>query len=98
LEGAGAYQRQEREGVHVLSRTPEVRLYTRAGCHLCAAAAELLTAFGQPFEAVDIDADPETCRRYDWLVPVVVVDRRWVLVSRIDRALLARIISCAQAA
>ena len=67
----------------------DVRLYTRAGCHLCEQVAADLTALGQPFEAVDIDADPRLRRRYDWLVPVVVINRRHVLVSRMDRALLA---------
>jgi glutaredoxin len=74
----------------------EVRLYTRAGCHLCEAVAADLEALGQPFEAVDIDADAGLKRRYGWLVPVVVIARRWVLVTRIDRGLLARVLEAAR--
>lgn len=54
-------------------------LYVRPGCHLCEDAAALLRRLGWAVEEVNIDAEPELRRRYDYLVPVVVVDGREVL-------------------
>jgi glutaredoxin len=55
-----------------------VTLYTRAGCHLCEAAAAVLAAErGRArfaLEVVDVDADPELVRRYGVRVPVVAID------------------------
>lgn len=59
-------------------RTPRVTLYTRAGCHLCEAAAAVLAAerARSPFalDVVDVDADPQLAHRYGVRVPVVAVD------------------------
>jgi glutaredoxin len=59
-------------------RERRVTLYTRAGCHLCEAAAAVLEAErGRSrfaLEVVDVDADPELERRYGVRVPVVAID------------------------
>jgi hypothetical protein len=54
-----------------------VTLYTRAGCHLCEAAAQVIgdVAAGRAsIRIVDIDADPALTERYTVRVPVVEVD------------------------
>ena len=58
---------------------PRVTLYTRAGCHLCDAAKSVIgqararVAFD--YEELDIDADHELRRLYDYEVPVVAIGR-----------------------
>lgn len=55
-----------------------VTIYTRRGCHLCervealVAKARRQTEF--ELEVLDIDADPDLQREYNWEVPVVAVD------------------------
>jgi glutaredoxin len=55
-----------------------VTLYTRAGCHLCEHAEQVLRNEQRtiPFALVkvDIDENPELARRYGVRVPVVAVD------------------------
>ena len=56
----------------------ELTLLTRAGCHLCVAAAETLARIGAeagltPRE-IDVDTDPELQAEYGDRVPVVLVD------------------------
>jgi glutaredoxin len=60
-----------------------VVLVTRAGCHLCDDALALLRAAGVEPDLLDVDADDELYRLYDWRVPVVLVDDRVVLEGRI---------------
>jgi glutaredoxin len=55
-------------------------LLTRAGCHLCATAAETVARIGAeaglvPRE-IDVDADPELRAEYGDRVPVVLLDGR----------------------
>lgn len=77
-----------------------VRLYSRAGCHLCDEAAETLgrLAAEHPhrLETIDIDADPVLKARYGWVVPVVVVAETWRLVARIDERSLGDVLRRAQ--
>jgi len=57
-----------------------VQLLTRAGCHLCVAAAETLTRVageaGLGVELVDVDTDVELRAEYGDRVPVVLLDGR----------------------
>ncbi len=73
-----------------------VLLYTRQGCHLCAAAREIVTAAadeaGTGWTEVDVDTDPELAARYGELVPVVTVDGVLVDYWRIDPVRLERAI------
>ena len=59
---------------------PRLQLMTRAGCHLCEAAAATLEAVGAEAglrpRAVDVDADPELQAEYGDRVPVVLLDGR----------------------
>jgi glutaredoxin len=77
---------------------PTVTLYTRARCHLCDVAKDVLAQVraDQPFdlEVVDVDGDPALAARYGTEVPVVLVDGRKAFKYRVDpaqlRARLAR--------
>jgi glutaredoxin len=59
---------------------PRLQLLTRAGCHLCAVAAETLARLaaeaGLAAAEVDVDADPELQAEYGDRVPVVLLDGR----------------------
>jgi glutaredoxin len=61
---------------------PDARLtlLTRAGCHLCATAAETVTRIGAEAglvpQEVDVDADPDLQAEYGDRVPVVLLDGR----------------------
>ena len=60
-----------------------VVLVTRAGCHLCEQALSLLHELDIQPQVVDVDADDELFRLYDWRVPVVLVDDTVVLEGKI---------------
>ena len=59
---------------------PRLQLLTRAGCHLCAVAAETLERIaaeaGVTAGEVDVDTDPELRAEYGDRVPVVLLDGR----------------------
>jgi glutaredoxin len=62
-----------------VGETPaRLQLLTRAGCHLCAAAAttlgEVAAEAGLVPVDVDVDADPELQAEYGDRVPVVLLD------------------------
>ena len=70
------------------SSLPAVVLYTRAGCHLCDEAKELIRGLRKraafTFREVDIDLDPELRQRYNEEVPVVFIDGKKAFKYRID--------------
>jgi glutaredoxin len=68
-------------------------LVTRQGCHLCDQALELLRELGSEPEIVDVDADEELYRLYDWRVPVVLVDGVVAAEGKIKRESLRRALS-----
>lgn len=56
---------------------PDVVVYTRQGCKLCAAAEEVArraTEGRAHLDIVDIDTDPALSERYTIRVPVITVD------------------------
>jgi len=57
--------------------TPEVVLYTKAGCGLCdevkAELARLADRFPHQLSEVDITADHDTFARYRYVIPVVKI-------------------------
>lgn len=65
-----------------------VVVYTRAGCHLCAAAealvAQVCAARDEPYLRLDVDTDPALAARWGDQVPVVTVDGAVVGFWRID--------------
>jgi glutaredoxin len=69
-----------------------VILYTRAGCHLCEEANEVLQSFGLHAELVDIDQRPELLAEYNECVPVVEIDGKVRFRGRINRLLLERLL------
>ena len=68
----------------------EVVLYTRAGCHLCDEAKQVLRDAGVAFSEVDIDTDPALHARYNEEVPVVFIDGRKAFKYRVDPRELRR--------
>jgi glutaredoxin len=58
-------------------------LVTRAGCHLCDEALDLLRSLGHEPELVDVDADDRLHDLYDWRVPVVLLDNRVIAEGKI---------------
>ncbi|GAA3535522.1 thioredoxin family protein [Aeromicrobium flavum] len=75
-----------------------VVVYSRAGCHLCEAAEQLVAQVvadtGDGWARVDIDTDPDLQQRFTDQVPVTFVDGRQHDFWRVDpdrlRAALAR--------
>ena len=63
----------------------KVVLVTRAGCHLCDDALRLLQELNVHPDIVDVDADNELYRLYDFRVPVVLVDGAVVAEGKIRR-------------
>jgi glutaredoxin len=61
-----------------------IELVTRQGCHLCLEAEELLRRSGVEVALLDVDADPELYRLYDFRVPVLLLDGRVVAEGVID--------------
>ena len=68
----------------------QVTLYTRAGCHLCDEAKQVLRKAHVAFAEVDIDADPDLRARYNEEVPVVFIGGRKAFKYHIDPLQLAR--------
>ena len=71
-----------------------VTLYTKEGCHLCEKAKAALALLQGEFEVVltevDITTDPKLFEKYQYTIPVMVVDEQIELVSRIDTLKLRR--------
>lgn len=69
-----------------------VTLYSRAGCHLCETAREVVARvcadLGESFDEFDIDADPDLADRFGEEVPVTFVDGRQHDFWRVDEARL----------
>ncbi len=67
-----------------------VTLYTRPGCHLCAAARRELLAAGHTdsydLAEIDIDLDPALLARYGWDIPVVAINGVVVFKHRLSAA------------
>ena len=68
----------------------DVVLYTRAGCHLCDDAKQVLRDARVAFSEVDIDADADLRARYNEEVPVVFIDGRKAFKYHVDPRELQR--------
>jgi glutaredoxin len=75
-----------------VEHAPKVVLYTRAGCHLCEKAQQLLQRHKLAPTIVDIDADADLKSRFDTCVPVVEIDGRIRFRGRVEPVLLRRIL------
>jgi glutaredoxin len=71
---------------------PRVVLYTRAGCHLCEVAHEMLIAHGIAPECIDIDADASLREKFNECVPVVEIDGKIRFRGHIEPLLLRRLL------
>ena len=67
-----------------------LQLLTRAGCHLCEEAERVLIDRGVDFHPVDVDADPELARLYDFRVPVLLWDGRLLAEGKLDAEVIER--------
>ena len=74
-----------------------VVVYSRAGCHLCEAAeqvvAQVVAETGDSWVRIDIDADPELQQQFTDQVPVTFVDGRQHDFWRVDPARLRAALS-----
>jgi glutaredoxin len=77
--------------------THRVVLYSKEDCHLCHRALDLLQRLSGEFqleiEEVDITADPALYDRYRYTIPVVVIDGKQTLESKITEHYLRRALS-----
>jgi glutaredoxin len=76
------------------SPLPKVVFYTKAGCHLCEEARDMLDdiAAQAAYELTEIDirSDPEIFERYRYRIPVIIIDETTVIEGRIAYSDLAR--------
>ena len=74
-----------------------IDFYTRAGCHLCEEALEILEELQQEFDfrinRIDISQSPELTRLYGSDIPVATLDGRKILKHRADEKLLRRVLA-----
>ena len=72
----------------------EVTFYTKAGCHLCEEARELLEEIAEGTEYVldeiDIRKDMAVFELYRYRIPVIVVNQETLLEGRIEADELER--------
>jgi glutaredoxin len=71
-----------------------LELLTRANCHLCDVAKEVMTrvasAAGVPWRELDVDSDPHLQAEYWDRVPVILLDGREHGYWRVDEERLLR--------
>jgi glutaredoxin len=67
---------------------PAVTFYTKAGCHLCDDAREMLeeiaTEIPYNLTEVDIRSDTALFEQYRYRIPVVIVDETRIVEGRIE--------------
>jgi hypothetical protein len=78
-------------------RFEQIRVYSKAECHLCDVALEMLTdpqyaAYLPVAEVIDIEGDAELRQRFGELIPVIEFDGKIRFTGRIDEVLLRRLI------
>ncbi|MEZ6048597.1 MAG: glutaredoxin family protein [Planctomycetaceae bacterium] len=72
------------------------RFYSRANCHLCDEALELIRRYENllpEIEIYDIDADPELRERFTTCVPVVEIDGKVRFRGHVNEILFRRLIT-----
>ena len=78
---------------HRKQTSPNVVLYTRAGCHLCDEARTVLERYGLQPVLIDIDGDPQLLQQYDTCIPVVEIDGTERFRGRVNEVLLRRLLA-----
>lgn len=73
---------------------PQVTFYTKAGCHLCEEAREMLDDIAAEADynltEIDIRSDLALFEQYRYRIPVIVVNTTHVVEGRIEYSDLAR--------
>jgi glutaredoxin len=79
--------------VDPVTTLPKVTFYTKAGCHLCDDAREMLNeiAASKDYELTEIDirTHPETFETYRYRIPVILLDETIIAEGRIEYDALA---------
>jgi glutaredoxin len=74
---------------------PQVMFYTKAGCHLCEEARDMLEdiAAQTAYELTEIDirSDTELFEQYRYRIPVIVINGDTILEGRIEYRDLAKV-------
>ena len=72
---------------------PHVTLYTKAGCHLCDQARDILDEITAeiPYDLTEIDIrrDMELFEQYRYRIPVILLDETLIAEGRIEYSDLA---------
>jgi glutaredoxin len=67
---------------------PSVTFYTKAGCHLCDEAREMLeeiaTGIVYDLTEIDIRSDMALFEQYRYRIPVIIVNETYVVEGRIE--------------
>ena len=75
-------------------RAFEVVFYTKAGCHLCEEAQDMLEDIAAlttyKLTEIDIRSDPVIFEKYRYRIPVIIVNNDTIVEGRIDFKDLAR--------
>ncbi|HEU5230914.1 MAG TPA: glutaredoxin family protein [Ktedonobacteraceae bacterium] len=73
---------------------PQVTFYTKAGCHLCESARDMLDdiAAQTSFDLTEIDirGDLAIFEQYRYRIPVIIIDETIVIEGRIEYGDLAK--------
>jgi glutaredoxin len=73
---------------------PQATFYTKAGCHLCEEARDMLDdiAAETAYELTEIDirSDPDIFEQYRYRIPVIIINGETLLEGRIEYRDLAR--------
>ena len=71
-----------------------ITFYTKAGCHLCEQAREMLddiaTEVDYELTEIDIRSDPALFKQYQYRIPVIIVNTTHVAEGRIEYSDLVR--------
>src|SRR5258708_35278200 len=74
--------------------TAKVTFYTKAGCHLCEEARDMLDDIAAQttleLTEIDIRSDDELFKRYRYRIPVIIIEDDTILEGRIEYRELAR--------
>jgi glutaredoxin len=67
---------------------PQVTFYTKAGCHLCDEARDMLDDIAAETEyeltEVDIRSSPELFEQYRYRIPVIIINDNTTVEGRIE--------------
>jgi len=73
---------------------PQVTFYTKAGCHLCEEARDLLDDIAAQtlydLTEIDIRSNLEIFEKYRYRIPVIIIDETLVIEGRIEYSDLAK--------